>query len=136
MSDLVRNPKDRFSHDAAHNYCRCDGDDDCDDDSDENNCPREYLHPGHQDNMSVCFIPPDTPLLYIPSKRSSAQVGVWVNSVLTRNGYIKCYILLFKEIILQECDAFQTEMHDSLVKPCESKASRGHPSKMVKLPIM
>ena len=42
----------------------------------------------------------------IPSKKSSAQVGVWVNSVLTRNNYIKYYISLFKEIILQEFDAF------------------------------
>ena len=69
-------------------------------------------------------------------KKSSAQVGVWVNSVLTRNGYIKCYIPLFKEIILQQCDAFQTVIQDSLTKPCAFKASRGHPSKLVKLPIM
>ena len=74
--------------------------------------------------------------LYIPSKKSSAQVGVWVNSVLTRNGNIKCYISLFKEIILQQCDAFQTEIQNSLPKPCAFKASRGHPSKMVKLPVM
>ena len=74
--------------------------------------------------------------LNIPSKKSSAQVGIWVISVLTRNGYIKCYISLFKEIILQQCDAFQTEILDSLTKPCAFKASRGHPSKMVKLPIM
>ena len=73
---------------------------------------------------------------YIPSKKSSAQADVWVNSVLTRNGYIKCYISLFKEIILQQCDAFQTEIQNSLTKPCAFKASRGHPSKMVKLPIM
>ena len=72
----------------------------------------------------------------IPSKKSSAQVDVWVNSVLTRNGYIKCYISLFKEIILQQYDAFQTEIQNSLTKPCAFKASRGHPSKMVKLPIM
>ena len=74
--------------------------------------------------------------LSIPSKKSSAQVGVWVNSVLTRNGYIKCYISLFKEIILQQCNAFQTVIQDSLTKPCAFKASRGHPLKMVKLPIM
>ena len=72
----------------------------------------------------------------IPSKKSSAQVGVWVNSVLIRNGYIKCYIFLFKEIILQQCDAFQTVIQDSLMKLCAFKGSRGHPSKMVKLPIM
>ena len=72
----------------------------------------------------------------IPSKQSSAQVGVLVNSVLNRNDFIKYYISLFKEIILQECDAFQTEIQDSLSKPCAFKASRGHPSKMVKLPIM
>ena len=34
---------------------------------------------------------------YIPSKKSSAQVGVWVNSVLTRNDFIKYYIPLFKK---------------------------------------
>ena len=74
--------------------------------------------------------------LNIPSKKSSAQVGVWVNSVLTRNGYSKCYISLFKEIILQQCDAFQIEIQNTLTKPCAFKASRGHPSKMVKLQIM
>ena len=73
--------------------------------------------------------------MYVYPVKSSAQVGVWVNSVLTRNGYIKCYISLFKEIILQQCDAFQTIIQDSLTKPCAFKASRGHPSKMVKLPI-
>ena len=71
-----------------------------------------------------------------PVKKSSAQVCVWVSSVLTRNGCIKCYISLFKEIILQQCDAFQTVIQDSLTKLCAFKASRGHPSKMVKLPIM
>ena len=73
---------------------------------------------------------------HIPSKKRSAQVGVWVNPVLTRNGYIKCYISLFKEIILQERDAFQNEIQNSLTKPCAIIASRGHPSKMVKIPIM
>ena len=72
----------------------------------------------------------------IPSKKSSAQVGGWVSSVLTRNGYIQCYISLFQEIILQQYDAFQTEIQDPLTKPCAFKASRGHPSKVVKLPIM
>ena len=45
----------------------------------------------------------------IPSKKSSAQVGDQVNSVLTRNGCIKCYISLFKKIISQQLDAFQAE---------------------------
>ena len=31
-----------------------------------------------------------------PAKKNSAQVGVRVNSVLTRNDCIKCYISLFK----------------------------------------
>ena len=75
-------------------------------------------------------------LPYIPSKKSSAQVGVRVNSVLTRNGCIKCFISLFKEIILQHLDAFPTEIQGSLKKLCTFKASRGHPSKVVKLPIM
>ena len=74
-------------------------------------------------------------VLYIPSKKSSAQEGICVNSVLTRNGYIKCYISLFQEIILQQCDAFQTEIQVFLTKPCAFKASRGHASKMVKLGI-
>ena len=69
-------------------------------------------------------------------QKSSAQVGVRVNSVLTRNYCIKCYISLFKEIILQRLDAFQTEIQGSLTKLCAFKASRGHPSKLVKLPIM
>ena len=73
---------------------------------------------------------------YTQKKKSSAQVGVWVNSVLTGNSYIKCYISLFKEIILQQCGAFQTVIQDSLTKPGAFEASRGHPSKMVKLPIM
>ena len=72
----------------------------------------------------------------IPSKKSSAQVDVWVNSVLTRNGCIKCYIALFKGIILQQLDAFQTEIKGSLTQLCAFKASRGHPSKVVKLSIM
>ena len=63
-------------------------------------------------------------------------MGVRVNSVLTRNGYIKCYISLFKEIILQQLDAFQTEIQNSLTIPCTFKASMDHPSKVVKLPIM
>ena len=67
---------------------------------------------------------------------NSAQVGVRVNSVLTRNDCIKCYISLFKEIILQELGAFQTEIQGSLTKLCAFTVSRGHPSKVVKLPIM
>ena len=69
-------------------------------------------------------------------QKSSAQVGVQVNSVLTRNDCIKCYISLFKENILQQLNAFQTEIPGSLMKLCVFKASRGHPSKVVKLPIM
>ena len=72
----------------------------------------------------------------IPSQKSSAHVGVRVNSVLTRNGCIKCFISLFKEIILQHLVAFQTEIQGSLTKLCALKASRGRPSKVVKLPIM
>ena len=73
---------------------------------------------------------------HIPSKKSSAQAGVRVNSVLTRNDCIKCYISLFKETILQQIDAFQTEIQGSLAKLCAFKASRGDSSKLVKLPIM
>ena len=62
--------------------------------------------------------------------------GVRLNSVLIKNDCIKCYILLFKEIILQQFDAFQTEIQGSLTKLCAFKVSRGHSSKMVKLPIM
>ena len=63
-------------------------------------------------------------------------MGVRVNPVLTRNGCIKCYISLFKEIILQLLDVFQTEIQGSLTKLYAFKESRGHPSKVVKLPIM
>ena len=38
--------------------------------------------------------------------------------------------------MLLEFDAFQTEIQGSLTKRCAFKASRGHPSKVVKLPIM
>ena len=69
-------------------------------------------------------------------QKSSAQVGVRVNSILTRNDCIKCYISLFKKIILQQFDAFQTEIQGSITKLCALKASRGHSSKVVKLPIM
>ena len=62
-------------------------------------------------------------------------MGVRLNSVLTINDCIKCYISLFK-IILQELDAFQTEIQGFLTKLCAFKASRGHPSKVVKLLIM
>ena len=69
----------------------------------------------------------------ISSKVSSAQVGVRVNSVLTRNGCLKCYISLLKEIILQQLDAFQTEIQDYLTKRCEFKAYRGSPLKSGKI---
>ena len=72
----------------------------------------------------------------IPSKKSSAQVRVGVNSVLTRNGCIKYYISLFQEIILQHLGVFQTEIQCSLMKLYAFKASRGHPSKVVKLRIL
>ena len=71
-----------------------------------------------------------------PVKKSSAQVGVRINSVLTRIGCIKCYKSLFGEIILKQLDAFQTEIQGSLMKPCAFKAPRGHASKVVKLLIM
>ena len=74
-------------------------------------------------------------MIYTQQKRS-AQVGVRVNSVLARNGCIKCFISLFKEIILQHLDAFQTEIQGSLTKLCAFKVSRGYPSKVLKLPIM
>ena len=69
-------------------------------------------------------------------QKSSAQVDIRVNSVLTRNGCIKCYASLFKKIILQHMGAFQTEIEGSLSKLCAFKASRGHPLKVVKMPIM
>ena len=71
-----------------------------------------------------------------PAKKSSAQVGVRVNFVLTRKDCIQCYMSLLKDIILQQFDAFQTEIKGSLMKPCAFKVSRGHSSKVVKLPIM
>ena len=74
-------------------------------------------------------------IVYIPSKKSSAQVGIRVNSVLIRNYCIKCHVSLFKEIILQELNAFQLEIQGSHTKLCAFKASRGHPSKVVKLPL-
>ena len=75
-------------------------------------------------------------ILYYTQQKSSAQVCVRVNSVLTMNDCIKCYISLFKEIILQQLGAFQTEIHGSLMKMCTFKASRSHHSKVVKIAIM
>ena len=40
------------------------------------------------------------------------------------------------KIILQQFDAFQTEIQGSITKLCAFNASRGHPSKVVKLGIM
>ena len=88
----------------------------------------------NQEMWLRCYI--EDSFVTIPSKKSSAQVGVRVNSVLTRNDCIKCYISLFKEITLQQFDAFQTEIQGSLTKLCAFRVSRGHSSKVVKLPIM
>ena len=65
----------------------------------------------------------------ISSKKSSAHLGVRVNSVLTRNGCIKCYISLFKDIILQHLNAFQTGIQGSLTKLCRFKTSKVTPQK-------
>ena len=46
------------------------------------------------------------------------------------------FISLFKETILQQLDGFQTEIQGSPTKLCAFIASRGHPSKVVKLPMM
>ena len=46
------------------------------------------------------------------------------------------FIWLFNKIILQHKDTFQTEIQGCLTKLCALKVSRGHPSKVVKLPIM
>ena len=73
---------------------------------------------------------------YILSKRSSAQMGFRVNPVLARNSCILCYISLFTESSLQHLDAFKTEIQCTLTKLRAFKASRCHPSKVVKLPIM
>ena len=70
------------------------------------------------------------------SKKSFAHLGFSVNPALTRNSCIYCYVSLFREIILQQLDGFQIEIQDTLTKLCVFKASRGHPSKMVNLPVM
>ena len=72
----------------------------------------------------------------ILSKKSSAQMGFRVNPVLARNSCILCYISLFTEIIFQQFDALKIEIQGTLTKLCAFQASRGHPSKMVKLPLM
>ena len=50
---------------------------------------------------------------YILSKKSSAQMGFRVNSVLARDS---CYISLFLEIILQQVDAFKIKIQGTLAK--------------------
>ena len=82
----------------------------------------------------MCFFFIISVCLYAQQK-CSAQVCVQIKSVVTRNGSINCYILLFKEIILLQLDAFKTEIQGSLTKLCALKASMGHPSKVIKLPI-
>ena len=39
-------------------------------------------------------------------------------------------------IVLQHVDAFKIKIKGTLAKLCTFNASRGHPSKVVKLPIM
>ena len=65
-------------------------------------------------------------------QKSSAQTGFRVNSVLARNICIECYISLFTEIILQQLDSFKIDFQGTLTKLRAFKASRGHPSKVVK----
>ena len=72
----------------------------------------------------------------IPSKKSSAQLGSQVNYAKTRNGCIKWYVSLFKEIILPRLDEFQTEIEGSHSKLSAFKVSRGQQSKVAKLLIM
>ena len=73
---------------------------------------------------------------YILSKKSSAQMGIRVNPVLAWKSCIQCYISLLTEIILQHFDAFKIEIQGTLSKLWLFKASRGQPSKVVKIPIM
>ena len=63
-------------------------------------------------------------------------MGFRVNPVLTRNSCILCFISLFTEIILQQLDALKIEIQCIFTKLRAFKASRGHPSKVVKLQIM
>ena len=69
-------------------------------------------------------------------QKSYGYLGFQLISVLTRNGCIQCYISLFTEIILQQLIEFQTKIQGSLTKLCVFKVSRGHPSKVAKLPII
>ena len=80
-----------------------------------------------------CKCSPDTRYIFITYTRqkSSAHFRFQVNFVLTRNSCIKYYISLFKEIILQQFDKFQTEIQGSL-----TKLSAFNPSKMAKFQIM
>ena len=77
--------------------------------------------------LDIYALMPKEDALNYTQQKSSAQVGVRVNYVLTRNECIKQYISLFKEIILQELDAFQAEIQGFLTKLCAFKASSGHP---------
>ena len=43
---------------------------------------------------------------------------------------------MFTEVIFQQFDALKIEIQGTLTKLCAFKASRGHPSKMVELPLM
>ena len=57
----------------------------------------------------------------------------FVNSILTWNVCIYCYISLFREILLQQFDECKTEIHGSPKKHTTFEGSMGHPSKVAKM---
>ena len=46
------------------------------------------------------------------------------------------HLMLYIEIILRQLVEFQTEIQGNLTKLCLFNVSRGHPSKVAKLPII
>ena len=95
--------------------------------------PLRRLQDQRTNIILVCTV---CPTRKYTQQKSSAQMGFRVNPVLARNSCILCYISLFTKIILQQLDAFKIEILCTLTKLRAFKASRGHSSKAVKLPIM
>ena len=89
--------------------------------------PLHSMTPLHELVYAVCArVLKPIPIIYLTFEKydqftytqhkSSTQVGVRVNSVLTMNDCIKCYLSLFKNIILQQFGVFKTEILGFLKK--------------------
>ena len=79
------------------------------------------MHRSHLSNVTIVIY------IHVPCKKFAQTFGVSGNLVLIRNGCIKCYLWLFKQIILKELNEFQTEIKGSLTKLPAFKVPKGYP---------